>query len=483
MKNMVRVLSLLSLFLLANTAQAAVVFNEVQISPTDARFIELYNNGSEVVDLTGYYIQRKTETGTSFSSLVTSTNFEGKQISAGEYFVISRTNISNTDLVIANMTLTESNTIQLKNGSGEVVDKLCLGSAGDCDGAKPAPNPTEGKTVSLINAAFVETSPTIGGANTATANTNTGNSAVTNTGTSNTDTTSNTSAVVSYSINKKITTKVSHDDLIFSGVPAFFKAETLGVNGEKLIYGKYVWNFGDGVSIESKVSDNAPVNHTYYYPNDYILTVEYYSTEYLWKPDAIFQKNIKVVPSSVFISSIGSAEDFFVELANSSQYDVNISGWQISYENQFFVLPKNTIIQKNQKISYSPKATKFNYTESKDFALYNSNSELIFKYQPKTSVKKNNSTTNEFRTNATNFSSPSNKEISSLSGDLDKVYDLTGDDLTARGYAGLPRGYDKGPYVYGFGLLALLSISGSGVYFLRRSKRFKQEGDFEVFDE
>jgi len=63
-----------------NLARAGVIINEVQLSPTEERFIELYNPGGSSVELTGWYIQRKTETGSAFGSLVSKTYFENKAI-------------------------------------------------------------------------------------------------------------------------------------------------------------------------------------------------------------------------------------------------------------------------------------------------------------------------------------------------------------------------------------------------------------------
>jgi hypothetical protein len=74
----------------------------------------------------------KTQTGTSFSSLVSSTNFENKKIKGHEYFLISRSSLNNSDIVVSTMTLTDSNVIQLKNQSGDIVDKLCWGDVTDC---------------------------------------------------------------------------------------------------------------------------------------------------------------------------------------------------------------------------------------------------------------------------------------------------------------------------------------------------------------
>ena len=133
-------------FCWANITSASVVINEVQLSPTEERFIELYNSGSSSVDLTNWYIQRKTASGSDFGSLVSKTYFEGKSISAGDYFVISRSDISSADIVYGSLTLTESNTIQLKNSNQEVVNKVGWGDVSDCGGVC-APNPTEGKSI------------------------------------------------------------------------------------------------------------------------------------------------------------------------------------------------------------------------------------------------------------------------------------------------------------------------------------------------
>jgi hypothetical protein len=108
-----------------------ILISEVQINPINQRFIELYNPNDFDIDLTGYYIQRKTKTG-DFTSLVSKTNFEGKIIKAKSYFLISKENLPNADIVI-NLTLTDANTIQLKNSKGDVLDKVGWGEASDCE--------------------------------------------------------------------------------------------------------------------------------------------------------------------------------------------------------------------------------------------------------------------------------------------------------------------------------------------------------------
>jgi hypothetical protein len=121
-----------------------ILISEVQISPINQRFIELYNPNDFDIDLTGYYIQRKTKTG-DFTSLVSKTNFEGKIIKAKSYFLISKENLPNADIVI-NLTLTDANTIQLKNNKGDIVDKVGWGDASDCE-TNCAPTPQVNQSI------------------------------------------------------------------------------------------------------------------------------------------------------------------------------------------------------------------------------------------------------------------------------------------------------------------------------------------------
>src|SRR5689334_18255081 len=113
LKKFTVVLFLILFFSIFNLARADVVINEVQLSPTAERFIELYNTSAEDVDLTGWFIQRKTATGTAFGSLVSKPNFAGKIIDGHGFFVISKDSLGDSDIVLGTLTLTEDNVIQI----------------------------------------------------------------------------------------------------------------------------------------------------------------------------------------------------------------------------------------------------------------------------------------------------------------------------------------------------------------------------------
>jgi hypothetical protein len=133
----------------SNTPSASylkILITEVQISPTAERFIELYNPNNSTIDLTDWYIQKKTQTGSDFASLVSKTYFNSKIINAYNYFLISRSALAEADIVLNNLTLVESNVIQLKNPNGEIADKIGWGQAQDSE-TSPTQNPQTNQTI------------------------------------------------------------------------------------------------------------------------------------------------------------------------------------------------------------------------------------------------------------------------------------------------------------------------------------------------
>jgi len=109
-------------------------------------FVEIYNPNEEDIDLTNWYLQKKTTQGSSFSSLLPKDSLQGKVIPAQGFFLAGHQDsldISLLDIVWPNdNSVTDDNTIVLKNPSGEVIDKVGWGTASDCEGncaSSPAP--------------------------------------------------------------------------------------------------------------------------------------------------------------------------------------------------------------------------------------------------------------------------------------------------------------------------------------------------------
>jgi len=94
-------------------------------NPKD-EFVELYNPNDQEVDLSGWYLQRKTKNAKKFSSYASSKLFSNKKIPGKGYLLIAREGSSFEKIadVIVNKPLTFNNTLVLKNPARKIVDEV-----------------------------------------------------------------------------------------------------------------------------------------------------------------------------------------------------------------------------------------------------------------------------------------------------------------------------------------------------------------------
>lgn len=350
-------------------ASADVFINEIQINPTDERFIELYNSSDSPVSLDGWYIQRRTSTSQTFTSLLSKTYFEGVIIKGGDYLLISRSDTYNADIIFDSLTITDSNTIKIKNSAGEVVDKLGFGIVSDCD-SNCAPNPSIGKSIQKTSDGWIIGSKTPDMANIDDSDAS---------GEEDTYVLDNKTSTETLAPDiLKINTKIISSKVVLSGIS--FSLNSITITNRKEIYnvGKYVWNFGDGK--DSVVKNAGPFLYRYIYPGEYVVTLSYFDNNILKVPNALDRVIIKVVPSEISIDSVGSYIDSFVEIINNSKNEVLLSGWVINTSLKDFVIPDGTIILPNKKIRFSPHITGFNGNDIKFVNLKNPNYEIVASY-------------------------------------------------------------------------------------------------------
>ena len=127
-----------------------ILISELQMgSASDSKeeFVELYNPNDSEIDLTDWYVQRKTKTGDSYATFAPHALFSGKIIVAHGYFLIAREGFfaGLADIFIDNP-LTEDNTLVLKNPKGDISDKLGWEQAQDYE-ASAAQNPAAGQSI------------------------------------------------------------------------------------------------------------------------------------------------------------------------------------------------------------------------------------------------------------------------------------------------------------------------------------------------
>ncbi len=487
-KKGILVLAGIFLFFGCNIAQANVIINEVQLNPTEERFIELYNSSDSAVNLTDWYIQRKTQTGSAFGSLVSKTYFENKIINAGGYFLISRSPMDNADIILGSLTLTESNVIQIKNSEGEIVNVVCWGETSDCNGSE-IPNPAEGQSIQKgQDGLWQAASPTPG-----TVNQNSASSAVSDNeesgGNNNEDNSASNTTESKIAETLKIKTKITAQTLAFAGIPIEFSAGTTGYSGEALLYGKYFWNFGDGDAKEAKASDTAKFTHTFFYEGEYTVALEYYANNYFGSPDASDKITVKAVLADISISKVGDEKDFFVEISNNTGYDAGLSGWALKSAEKKFILPKNTILKAKSKMIISSKITNFSISDKNSLKLINAQGETVFEYpfsaKPvKTSAK--NPVLSEISViENENENLPENNLNAEMPASTSTSLGGPVDNLLAG--AVKSEASEGNNFIYGIGLFAFLGIGTSATYFIRNHNRKttpKTVGDdFEILSE
>lgn len=328
-----RALIVITILFFHNVAIAQVVINEVQALPIGERFIELYNSSNSDIDLTGWYIQRKTATGNSFGSLVTSSQFKDKSIKANEYFLISKNLSINPDITIDNLTLTESSTLRIRNSNGEDIDQIELKVVLD------------GKSYQKISASeWVSAVPTPGMVNAVT--------------------TSASQAISIPAINTVLNSTLSVTDFpvdpqIFAdagvamrtvpaGAPVIFTGRAFGLKKEPIENARMVWSFGDGGTVEG-----TSVTHTYHYPGDYIAVLDVASGHY----SASDRTSVHVVTPLLVLRSGGDAMRSYIAIENQGSDEIDLSLWQIESNEKFFVIPKNTIVGEKKTLTFASEIT------------------------------------------------------------------------------------------------------------------------------
>jgi len=156
------------------------------------------------------------------------------------------------------------------------------------------------------------------------------------------------------------------------GAAALFESYTLGLKDEPLDNARYLWSFGDG-SIE--VGQN--VLHTYRYPGEYVVSLTASSGSYS-SSDKI---SIIAVPGGIAIRSVGNENDFYVELVNNSQFEVNLFGWIIQSGASNFTIPNNTFILPQGTITFPRDITGLLYSRWDSVVLLYPNGELANEFE------------------------------------------------------------------------------------------------------
>lgn len=369
-------------FAFAHIASANVIFSEIAWMGTSEsssnEWMELYNNGGESVDLSGWFIKSGDED--------ISIDLSGS-IMANSYYLIERTDDTTVPNVTANLIASfghglsnSGETLILKNSSGSDIETLNNSSgwvAGDS---------TTKETMQWNGSKWITASPTPKDGNITNSNSDTQNETSTNTISSSNNSASNSSSAKSEpEIVYDIKTDIIAPKVVTAGIPFSIDHQTTGTKKEKIILGKFVWNFGDGMTKSGSTS--GPFSYVYQYPGEYVLTLSFYESAMNIKPDGVDKMTIKVIPSGITIVSVGTYGDPYIEIENNSSYEMSLNNFIIKGNIHSFIIPNGMTLLPKSKLKLSPRITGFEFADLSNISIMDLSGQVFASFPNKNLYK------------------------------------------------------------------------------------------------
>jgi hypothetical protein len=295
-------------------------------------WFELYNDGDESVDLSGWQLFEDGGEQVVFTF--------SKSIESKGYLVVERTTSTSGDPVPSvddekgsfggsGFSNTGENLV-LKDSSGSIIQSLNFLSGW------PAGSSESKETMQWDGTSWVTANPTP----------KNGLSLSTPTPSENTNT------GVSEWIPKKIEPRIDLfiPKIIYTKVSTEYNADTF-LEYDKAYQGVFLWNMGDGTTYKN--TNPTPIKHTYKYPGTYTISFAYYKYPYEKKPFLVnFSERTVIEP----VISLRVINDKGFEFTNSSSNMVDISGWFILLDqvssgvNTTIEIPPVTFIAPNKSV-------------------------------------------------------------------------------------------------------------------------------------
>jgi hypothetical protein len=344
-----------------NLAHANLEITQVMYNPTvktDHLWIKVYNNDSNDINLKEYYVMDYDGTSWHYHAINTD---DSPILAPNSYAIIAKSSSTNIDV--------------FKNKNPDISDPLFYGNLTiENEGILGLSKVVDKKTIISQISYGGDTAIPIVSSSDEDLTTDTENSD--SSSTNSTSSSSSSSKVVPAVL--KITTKIISPKIVVEGIPFHLNSLTTTNKGETYAVGKFVWNFGDGMKRE--VNKSSQFDYIYDYPGEYVLTLSYFDNSFNEIADATDRLIIKVIPSDIYISSVGNDIDPYIELENKSKYEVVLSGWIVTGGEHSFVFPEGTTIMQGSKIKLSPKITRFTGDDLKYIVITNPNKEIITTY-------------------------------------------------------------------------------------------------------
>ncbi len=348
-------------------ADAHLRINEVMYNPegadADHEWVEIYNDGSESIDIASWYFWE----GNTYHGL----HPDGfTQLTPGEYALIVRNlDTARSELGSSNRYIKASfslnNTgelLRIANNAKETIDEVSYQSDWGGNG--------NGKSLQYIGSSWREGNPTQGRENTM-------SSFLENSGgNENTSVAGGDTSQEGIS-NEENISKENPTYHIF--VPVFtqkliagerFRAKIRVMYGDEEVHnGLFLVNFGDGNLLKTGKSMKEYVNR-YIHPGRYLFIFEYYSSPFFYqygeKPEILFRKIIDVEErETITIERVNPYDG--VVIRNSGGNEIELEGWFLRWNGKKYAFPHATILLPHEilrisfrTLGFSPYSTREN---------------------------------------------------------------------------------------------------------------------------
>lgn len=361
---------LLWLFL-PHASYAKIVFNEVAWMGTAAsqfgEWVEFFNDGDAEVDLEGAVLS---EGGGSVATFTLT-----KKIAPHGYYLVERTTATSPDPVpernddagsFGGSGFSNSGeSLVLKDASGTVLAVL------DASLGWPAGDSSTKETMQWNGTAWVTAAPTPGGPTTGVsivvpeaASSSPSSSSEASTGTSSPLPSAHVSGASIAPVIKEsdpLLVQAGRDRLGFVGVPLVFTGKGFVGGGDSLVRNpSFAWSFGDGGFATGMV-----VEHAFEFPGEYVVVLNGSWGEEI----STARSKVTIVSPSLRITKIERGARPFIEVTNTSSFEVNL--WKAALRAGFFSFsfPADTIIAPGASVSFAKSITGLDPKEGDEVVL------------------------------------------------------------------------------------------------------------------
>jgi hypothetical protein len=162
---------------------------------------------------------------------------------------------------------------------------------------------------------------------------------------------------------------------------------------------------------------------------------------------------------------VGDTKDFFIELTNNANSDMDISNWVINANGKIFILPKNSVILSKKQMTISGKITGFTIGDQNNLKLYSGTGELVYDYNVGITTAK-----------VTDVGRLESRRPTSVTPISASALDFQVPEQNTDSPSSSP--------IIPIASFIFIGASAGAVYFIRRKKVVSKDGDdFEILDE